>query len=95
MIVGGKPFNSIPAWVPVMFELTILIAGISTVVAMFLANGLPNRSKKSVDPSITCDRFAVMIEAPSKGSLDSQQATTFLQGIGAQDVRTVYAEGWF
>ena len=64
--VGGKPFNSWPAFVPVMFECTILFAGISTVVGMILINGLPNISKAAFDPRLTRDRFAIIIESSSK-----------------------------
>ena len=64
LIVGGKPFNSWPAFVPIMFELTVLLAGLSTVAAMFIFNGLPNTKRRIFDPSLTCDRFAVVIEAP-------------------------------
>ena len=62
--VGGKPFNSWPAFVPVLFELTVLLAALSTVGAMFILNGLPNITKRAFDPKITCDKFAVMIDAP-------------------------------
>lgn len=64
IIVGGKPMNSWPAFVPIMFECTILFAGLATVGAMFLINGLPNFSRKVIDSSITRDRFALLIEAP-------------------------------
>jgi hypothetical protein len=66
LIVGGKPFNSWPAFVPIMFELTVLLAGLSTVAAMFLFNGLPNTKRRIFDPSLTRDRFALVIEAPLK-----------------------------
>lgn len=62
--VGGKPLNSWPAFVPVMFELTVLLAGLATVGAMFILNGMPNIKRKAFDPGITRDRFALMIEAP-------------------------------
>jgi len=62
--VGGKPFFSWPAFVPILFELTVLLAGLSTVGAMFALNGLPNIFKKSFDPALTRDRFAVVIDAP-------------------------------
>ena len=54
--VGGKPFFSWPAFVPIMFELTVLLAGLSTVAGMFVLNGLPNIKKKVFDPSLTCNR---------------------------------------
>ena len=118
LIVGGKPFWSWPAYVPIMFELTVLFAGLSTVGAMFLINGLPNQKRKSFDPALTRDRFAIVIEAPVlkhgghgdvyqdedeeedlKSSkfkpFDEKEAASFLKQAGAEEVRTVYAEGWF
>ena len=91
--IGGKPFNSWPAFVPVMFELTILLAGLSTVAAMFFANQLPNHSKKSFDPGLTRDRFALLIESSS--DFVESEAMSFLKNLGAQEVKTVFNEGWF
>ncbi len=102
--VGGKPFNSWPAFVPVMFEFTILLAGLSTVGAMFFVNGFPNIKRKSVDPGITRDRFALMIDAPPQTdphsdeapkNFDLYAATEFLKKLGAEEVRPVRQEGWF
>ena len=114
LIVGGKPFNSWPAFVPIMFELMVLFAGLCTVGAMFLFNGLPNLKRKAYDPSLTRDRFAIVIEAPNPVDVedeeameraktlrsrfkhfDEKEAAQFLQQAGAQEVRSVYAEGWF
>lgn len=63
--VGGKPFWSWPAFVPIFFEFTVLFAGLATVGAMFLANGMPNLKRRAFDNNITRDRFAIMIDAPS------------------------------
>lgn len=97
--VGGKPFNSWPAFVPIMFELTVLFGGLGTLVGMLVMNRLPNTSKKIPDPSLTADRFAVMIEnqVGKKGAkaFSEDEAKKFLQSIGAKDVRAVAAEGWF
>lgn len=62
--VGGKPMWSWPAFVPIFFELTVLFAGLATVGAMFVLNGLPNTKKRAFDNNITRDRFAIMIDAP-------------------------------
>ncbi len=110
LIVGGKPFNSWPAFVPIMFELTVLFAGLATVGAMFLFNGLPNIKRKTFDPSLTRDRFAIWIGSPlpmeeddedalAKAArfkkFDEREASQLLQQAGAKEVRTTYAEGWF
>jgi len=80
IIVGGKPYNSLPAFIPIMFELTVLLAGLTSAAAMFIVNQLPNVTKKAFDPSITADRFALFVEAPrgvkrdEHGHLDEEAA---------------------
>jgi hypothetical protein len=64
VIIGGKPFNSWPAFVPIMFECTVLFAGLATAGGMLAFNGLPNVKRKAFHPAITRDRFAIVIEAP-------------------------------
>jgi hypothetical protein len=113
IIVGGKPMNSWPAFVPVMFELTILFAGLATFGGLLVFCGLPNTTRKIFDPGITRDKYALVIEAPLQveeddweiaarakaeagyKSFDEAEAAQFLKGLGAQDVRSVYHEGWF
>lgn len=60
--VAGKPFISAPAFIPVTFELTILIGGISTVVLLFLLCGLPNRNKAVLDARLTDNLFGLYVE---------------------------------
>ena len=61
--VGGKPFNSLPAFVPVTFEVMVLCAGLSTVLAFFIAARLyPGKKTPLPDAAVTDDRFVIVIE---------------------------------
>ena len=61
--VGGKPWNSWPAFVPVAFEGAILFAGLGVVAALFIRSGLrPGKSTKLAAEGVTDDRFVLVIE---------------------------------
>jgi hypothetical protein len=60
--VGGKPWNSLPAFVPVTFEIMVLCAGVGTVAAFIWLSGLrPGRRSAVSDLRVTDDRFALAI----------------------------------
>jgi len=60
--VGGKPLVSIPAFVPVTFEITVLFAGLGTVAAFFLVSRLfPGRKRKMKFEGATNDRFVLVL----------------------------------
>lgn len=63
--VGGMPFNSFPAFVPMAFELTILVAGICTVLGLLLRNRLrPGKAPVELMESTTDDRYALVVGVP-------------------------------
>lgn len=61
--VGGKPWNSLPAFVPVTFELMVLFGGLGTVLAFLVVNRL-RPGKRPVAPveGVTDDRFALAVD---------------------------------
>lgn len=85
--VGGKPFISWPAFVPVMFECAILVAGISTFIALWIACKLPASAPRIYDERLTDDRFALIV--PLTGGAAEAEIETFLKGAGADEVRRV------
>jgi hypothetical protein len=60
--VGGKPWNSLPAFVPAIFEVTVLLGGVGTVVAFIVWAGLkPGGQSPLADLRVTDDRFALVL----------------------------------
>ena len=53
--VAGRPLNSWPMFIPITFEMTILVAGISAVLGMFILNKLP----MPYHPLFNSPRFAL------------------------------------
>jgi mono/diheme cytochrome c family protein len=82
-IVSGKPFWSVPANVPIMFELTVLFSAITTLVGMLMLNGLPHPSHpldlKERFARATDDRFFLLIEARDP-KFDEAQTRALLAG---------------
>lgn len=91
-LVSGKPLMSVPAWVPVIFELTILLSALSAAGLMLLLNGLPrlshpllanNRFRRATD-----DRFFIVIEARDPKFLRSK-TEAFLKSLNAKSIEVV------
>ncbi len=83
--ISGKPMFALPAYIPVIFETTVLFAGVTTALFMFtFLLKLPNYFKPIFHPDITCDRFAIAIEV--NGSEEAEAVKRFMKEIQAADV---------
>ena len=90
--VGGRPYNSWVAFIPVTFECLILVAAFSAVLGMFALNGLP----KPHHPMFNVQRFleasrdkyflAISVRDPM---FEVESARRFLEGTGARGVYEV------
>lgn len=93
MNVGGKPFNSLPAFVPVTFEVMVLGAGLTAVLAFLIVCRLwPG--KRAVLPvcGVTDDRFAVVLEE-SDSTFDATDVERMFREHHAVDVEEQITEG--
>lgn len=84
-IISGKPFFSLPAFIPVMFESTILFSAFSTLIGMILLNGLPRFSNPvfsnpRFDRS-TDDRFFLWVDSRDR-YFNSDKVKALLESTG-------------
>lgn len=86
--IGGKPFVSLPAFIPITFELTVLFGGLATVGAMFYVNGLPNFKNKILHPEITKDKFVLYVPS-DEDNFSESDVTQFLKSFKAKEVSVV------
>jgi len=85
LITGGKPVASIPPFVIIAFELTILFGGVATVIGMVLLGRLPRiKASPTFDPRFTNDRFGVAVHCASGRGGSVRQ---ILSAAGAEEVK--------
>ncbi len=85
--IGGKPSftwgENMPAFVPIMFELTVFFAAHLMVWTFFIRNGLyPGRQAMNPDPRTTDDKFLMEVELVG----DKDELTSLLRQSGAIEI---------
>jgi len=89
LIVGGKPFISLPAFIPVTFECGVLIGGTMTLAALFLACGLPDFKSPILDRNLTNDRFGLYV--PEYGpDWNHERVFSILKRTGPVDMKVIH-----
>ena len=93
--IGGKPHFALPAWIPIMFEFTVLCAAVGMVLTFcYLCQLAPFVKKHHFHPRATDDKMVMVIEVTPKN--DEAEISGFLNSLGAAEVNTQIAEtGWW
>jgi molybdopterin-containing oxidoreductase family membrane subunit len=86
LVVGGKPVGSIPPYVVIMFEMTILFGALSTLLGIAFNALMAARRRGTIayDPRFSNDRFGIFVACGSDrvGAVES-----LLRTAGAEEVR--------
>jgi hypothetical protein len=86
IIFGGKPYWSVPAFIPITFELTVLFASIGMVVSFYIVCGLgPGVTNPTVDDRITDDKFCIAFD---KSEVNTGDVEAFLKSSGASEINS-------
>ncbi|MBU2493001.1 MAG: DUF3341 domain-containing protein [Bacteroidetes bacterium] len=94
IVIGGKPFFAFPAFVPIIFEVTVLAASVATVLTMlFVFFKFPNNSHPLHDTdymkAVTSEKYGISIQAEDE-LFNEEKVKNFLQALGAKNITPVY-----
>jgi hypothetical protein len=87
IIFGGKPYWSVPAFIPITFEVTVLFAAIGMVVSFYTVCGMaPGVTGPSLDDRITDDKFCIAFDVTDAGEDAKESLKGFFSSTGASEM---------
>jgi hypothetical protein len=91
-LISGKPILPLNAFIPVMFELTILFAALTAVFGMYIMNGLPRLNYPLFNNpnfgKVTDDKFFIVIESRDP-KFFHERTVEFLESLGPDRIEEV------
>ncbi len=86
MIVGGKDYIPFPAFIPVTFEITVLLASLGMVATFLISSNLkPYGKPRLFDIRVTDDKHVMAIDL-AKNKLSEEQINEIVKSSGASEV---------
>jgi hypothetical protein len=86
--IGGKSAWPFPAYVPIMFEFTVLVGGVCTMLGLFaLCRIFPGKTARLFHPRVTDDRFVVVLEIDE--DFDEAKAREIFEKHNAEEIKDV------
>jgi len=90
IMIGGKPFSSIPVYTIIGFELTILFGGLATLFGLLVVGKLPygsfGKTDKAYSARFSAEEFGVVVECRDR---DVAEVDALLRAHDAKEVTLV------
>ena len=93
--IGGKPHFALPAWIPIIFEFTVLLSAVGMVLTFcYVCQLAPFVRKHHFHLRSTDDKFVMVIDISS--NTNESEVSNFLSNMGASETNVQVAEtGWW
>ena len=86
MVIGGKDYVTYPDFVPVTFELTVLLAALGMVASFLISNNLgPGKQAVMFDPRSTDDKFVMAIDLGVNSKFSQEELEKILTDNGVSE----------
>lgn len=87
MIIGGKNFASLPPFIPVTFELTVLLSALGMVATFLIVSDMkPYAWPRQFDVRSTDDKHVMAVDIVANASKTTDEITRLLKEAGASEV---------